>query len=132
MKRLKDHPKAKPQRAAPKRRRAVPAVALTFSPTRIRELIDEATVDCHDDDEARMGFLSAIEEALVLPFETELLGAPAQVTAVEENEADDLVAVCRRGTYTQRVLLADLPLPSPPPNGAEWIVAWRRWRGEKD
>lgn len=77
-----------------------------------------------------MGFLASIEDALALPFETGVLGATVQVTAVEENEAEDLVAVCRRGKHTQRIPLANLPLPSPPPAGAEWIVAWRHWHNK--
>jgi len=43
---------------------------------------------------------------------------------------DDIVAVCRRGGERQAVRLLDLPLPSPPPAGSEWIAAYRHWSGE--
>jgi len=128
MKRPKSPPKSTSKQAATAQRGA-PAAGPTVSATRLRELIEEATVDCHDEDEARMGFLASIEDALALPFETEVFGAPVEVTAVEENEAEELVAVCRRGKHVQRIPLADLLLSSPPPAGAEWIAAWRHWRG---
>jgi hypothetical protein len=38
-----------------------------------------------------------------------------------------MVAICARGAKRQRVRLADLPLPTPPPAGAEWIAAYRKW-----
>ena len=28
---------------------------------------------------------------------------------------------------TQRIPILDLPLPTPPPEGAQWIEAYRRW-----
>jgi len=44
-----------------------------------------------------------------------------------------LEAVCERGGERQRIGLANLPLPSPPPSGAEWIAAYRHWtRGQWD
>jgi len=36
-------------------------------------------------------------------------------------------AVCERSGEQQRIDLIDLPLPSPPPSGVEWIAAYRRW-----
>src|SRR4051812_30653371 len=95
--------KSPPKITAKRTARAQPGVGPTLSAARLRELIEEATVDCHDEDEGRMGFLASIVDALALPFETEVLGAPAQITAVEENEAEELVAVCRRGKHIQRI-----------------------------
>jgi len=37
------------------------------------------------------------------------------------------VAVCRRGEESQSIDLRDLSLPTPPPEGVEWIHAYRRW-----
>jgi hypothetical protein len=41
--------------------------------------------------------------------------------------AGEIVAVVRRGAKRQRIPILDLPLPKPPPAGAEWIEAYRRW-----
>lgn len=86
----------------------------------------EATVDCYDEEEQRAGFFNRIEEGLGLPFETLILGAPVVVESVEQKE-HCIVAICKRGTERQAVSLLDLPMPSPPPRGAEWIEAYRHW-----
>jgi hypothetical protein len=68
-----------------------------------------------------------LEEHLVLPFETEVLGVTVRVERVDLNQSDEIVAVCRRGRHRQRIPILNLPLPSPPPRGWEWIEAYRRW-----
>jgi hypothetical protein len=40
---------------------------------------------------------------------------------------EQIVAVCVRGKSRQGVPILDLPMPDPPPAGAEWIDAFRRW-----
>ena len=50
------------------------------------------------------------------------------VESIDITEDDQLAAVCRKGNARQRISLADLPLPSTLPEGAEWIVAYRYWR----
>ena len=87
----------------------------------------EATTDCYNDSEQAVGWFTVIEERLWFPFETLLLGIPVTVLRVDMDRNDGIVAVCRRGKYRQAVPILDLPLPSPPPAGAEWIEAYRRW-----
>ncbi len=98
---------------------------------RLNKLVEEATVDCHDETEQVMGLLTMIEDNLGLPFETSVLGVPVTVERVHVTARDDIVAVCRRGGARQPVRLRDLPLPSPPPAGSEWIEAYRHWSGER-
>lgn len=93
------------------------------------KLIEQAIVDAHDESEQAMGFHNLIEENLALPFETDVLGVRVTVENVELAERDDLAAICVRGGKRQRIRLLDLPLPSPPPEGHEWIEAYRRWAG---
>jgi hypothetical protein len=95
-------------------------------------LIEEATVDAHDESEQRVGFLTMLEEQLACPFTTDILGVPIRVERVNLNDADEIVAVCRRGRQRQMIPLFNLPLPSPPPVGWEWIEAYRHWvRGNR-
>ena len=47
---------------------------------------------------------------------------------IDMTEDDEIVAVCKRGGKRQRVSILDLPLPAPPPKGAEWIAAYHYWR----
>jgi hypothetical protein len=67
-----------------------------------------------------------VEENLVFPFETAVLGVTVTVTGVTHT-SHGLVADCARGRHGQAIHVLDLPLPDPPPAGAEWISAYRRW-----
>ncbi len=96
---------------------------------RLEELVEEAIVDAYTEDEQRVGFLTMIQDNLDLPFETEVLGVPVQVTDVDMNDADEIVALCKRGAQVQRIPVVDLPLPKPPPEGFEWIEAYRYYQG---
>lgn len=68
-----------------------------------------------------------IEEHLKVPFETEVLGVPVKVTAVDITEDGLVVAVCQRKGSRQRLPILELPLPNPQPAGSEWIEAYRHW-----
>jgi hypothetical protein len=37
--------------------------------------------------------------------------------------------MCSRDGHKQAIPILDMALPTPPPDGAEWIEAYRRWRG---
>jgi hypothetical protein len=55
------------------------------------------------------------------------------VIAIEMDDDGGLEVVCEHAGERQSIRLTDLPLPSPPPSGAEWIAAYRRWvRGRWD
>jgi hypothetical protein len=91
------------------------------------KLIEEATVDCHDESEQIVGFYTMLEESLDLPFETQALGVKVTVESLDLTDAEEIVAVCRRGQARQVIPLLHLPLPTSPVRGAEWIEAYRRW-----
>jgi hypothetical protein len=94
---------------------------------KLRNLIEEATVDAYNDSEQRVGFLTMIQQHLELPFKTHVLGVEVLVEHVDMTASEELVAVCRNGRTRQRIALLDLPLPSPLPRGVEWIEAYRHW-----
>lgn len=93
------------------------------------KLIEEATVDAHDESEQIMGFFTTIQDDLPTPFETDVLGVRVVVEGVELTDREEIVAVCTREGRKQRISILDLPLPSPPPEGCDWIEAYRRWAG---
>ena len=97
------------------------------SKARLDELVEAAIVDCYDESEQATGLYTMIEEHLALPFETTVLGVRVTVERVDLTQREEIVAVCRREAVRQPVPLLDLPLPSPPPAGAEWIEAYRHW-----
>ena len=99
----------------------------SMSQRRLAALVEEATVDCCNESEAICGFYTMIEDHLVVPFATAVLGVDVEVARVELTRREEIVAVCMHGKERQRIPLCDLPLPSPPPAGAEWIEAYRHW-----
>jgi hypothetical protein len=94
----------------------------------LEAMIEEATVDAYNDDEQLTGLFTMIEERLAVPFTTTVLGVEVTVKKVDLT-ADTIVAVCVRGRHRQRIDLLNLPLPTAPPDGAEWIDAYRHWAG---
>ena len=90
-------------------------------------LIAEATVDCYNDSECVTGFYTMLEDHLVVPFQTVVLEVDVTVMGVDLTDDEQIVAVCTRGRSKQRIPILDLPLPTPLPEGVEWIEAYRRW-----
>jgi hypothetical protein len=80
------------------------------------------------DEEQVGGFCCLIDENLATPFDTKLLGVIVSVRKVDMTDGSDIVAVCQRGRERLRVPVLELPLPEPPPDGWEWIEAYRYWR----
>lgn len=98
-----------------------------LSAARLAEMIEEATVDAYDEAEWAMGWFTMFENYVALPFETEVLGVRVMVDEIDQRDDHRIVAVCRRGKERLAVGIVDLPLPSPTPEGAEWIEAYRTW-----
>ena len=92
-------------------------------------MIEEATVDAHGQSEQVTGWFTMIDENLEVPFDTIVLGIPVTVDRVDLSRGEQIVATCRRGRERQALSILDVPLPTPPPEGAEWIEAYRRWLG---
>lgn len=94
---------------------------------RLEKLIAEAVVDAYTEQEQAVGFLTMIQDRLVLPFSVNILGVEAVVEKVDMTRDGRIVAVCRRENVRQRIGILDLALPTPTPAGAEWIAAYRHW-----
>jgi hypothetical protein len=101
--------------------------SLGVSMRRLKQMIEEATVDCYNESEEVTGLFTMIDENLRLPFETLILGVLVVVERVDLNDSEEIVAICSRGLDRQSIPILELPLPSPPPEGAEWIEAYREW-----
>jgi hypothetical protein len=112
---------------SPKRKRSA-ASQPKLSRQRLEELVEEAIIDAYNESEQASGFFTMMEDNLRLPFETEVLGISVTVERVDITNDDHIVAVCVRSGKKQEVPILSLPLPSPPPEGWEWIAAYRYWR----
>jgi hypothetical protein len=94
---------------------------------KLDRLIEEALVDAYGEEEQRTAFCTMLEDHLAMPFKTEVLGVEVTVQRVDLTDDGQIVAVCARGRLRQAIPILALPLPDPPPPGAEWIQAYRRW-----
>ena len=94
----------------------------------LEALIEEATVDAYGEEEQATSFYTVLEEHLPLPFDTVVLGVDVTVEKLDLTDRnDDIVVVCKRGRERQKLSILDLPLPDPPPEGWQWIEAYRYW-----
>lgn len=100
--------------------------------SRLDALIEELTVDAHDDEEQLSGFLVGVEGML-------RRGEPAQIIGVEVNVAGvdvgpdartGLIARITRDGKTYEVALADLTF-APGSELGLVVAAYRRWQGRK-
>jgi hypothetical protein len=114
---------AKPRRVAPRKPK--------ITPDQLTGMIEVATVDADDESEQATGWFTMFEEHLELPFETEVLGVQVKVARIDMRADNRIVALCTRGKVRQAIDVADLPLPTPAPEGSEWIVAYARWLGSR-
>jgi calcium binding protein len=108
---------------ANKKRKAMPVDV-----TRLEAMAEEATVDAYGESEQICGWACMLEEHIVVPFETTVLGEAVTVEAIEHRGDTRIVAICKRGRSRQAIDILELPLRSPPPTGTEWIEAYRHWR----
>lgn len=89
-------------------------------------LIEEATVDCHDDEECLTGFSTMIDDNLEFPFPAKVIGENVTVTeTIEEN--NQIKAVCERAGKKYEVDIIDLKYDYSIVKGSEWIEAYREW-----
>jgi hypothetical protein len=112
---------------SPGRAHKVRSLRQRLGTRRLTALVEEAIVDAYGESEQRVGCLTMLEEHLTCPFTTAIVGVPVRVERVDLNDADEIVAICRRGRERQIIPILNLPLPSPPPAGWEWIEAYRHW-----
>ncbi len=98
---------------------------------RLQTLIQEATVDCYDEEEQQVGLLTMIEENVVCPFRARVIGEEVELTGFEPpKQGTGLFALCQRAGRTYRVDVTSLEWIDPKPEGFEWIeayLAWREW-----
>lgn len=98
------------------------------SKAKLKDMIEDAIVDAYTEQEQTVGFLTMLQEHLAMPFSTSVLGVDVVVEKIDITREGHIVAVCRRDKIRQRIGILDLPLPTPPPSGAEWITAFYQWR----
>jgi hypothetical protein len=96
---------------------------------RLRELIEEATVDCYNESEEHMGLMNMIEENVICPFNAKVIGEEVEVVELRAPEAGyGLDAVCRYKDKDYKIDVNSLEWIKQKPEGYEWIEAYHLWR----
>jgi hypothetical protein len=93
-------------------------------------LIEELTVDAHDDEEQLSGFLSGAVDALVVGEIAAVAGVEVRIVAVDcgPDARRGLIAVCERDGRRFELSLADITLDESSELG-QIVAAYRRWLG---
>ena len=93
-------------------------------------LIEEITVDCHNEDEELSGFFAYLEEVLEQTVEATVMGVPVTLVGVDcpDGPLRGLVANCQRDGDDYQISLLDVVMP----RGTEVsrvLAAYRHWAG---
>ncbi len=99
-----------------------------YDEKKLDKLIEEATVDCYNDYEARSGFGATLEDELTVPFRETVLGEDVVVNKVKD-EGDRIVAVIRKNKELHKAGILDLKNVEPAKH-ALWIEAYRKFLRE--
>ena len=97
---------------------------------RLEALLEQATVDCYDEEEAFYGVLSTLDYSLNFPLQAEVLGEQVEVIGLDDRRSSlrkGIVARVRKGGREYSVGLADLNFIAPDPVSAEWLAMYRYW-----
>ena len=100
---------------------------------RLRDLLEEATADCHDEEEEFTGiFYTLAEGGLNLPLEARALGDLVKVVDLDGASSSlrrGIVALVRKGDREYSLALAELEFVDPDPASAEWLEVYQYWLG---
>lgn len=98
---------------------------------RLRDLLWDATVDCHDEDEQFWGlFYTLAEEGLSFPLKARAMGNLVEVVDLDGKSSSlrrGITALVRRGDREYTVALAELEFVDADPTSAEWLEVYRYW-----
>ena len=96
----------------------------------VRDALEDATVDAHDEDEQHSGLLTLIQEELQFPFCAKVLGDDVEIVDMEWPEDDEygLDLVCDRNGQRHRVEARSVDLPKTPPEGHLYLAAYLMWK----
>ncbi len=103
-----------------------------MSPTRqadpeLDNLIDEITVDCHDEDEQLSGFEATFDEDASFPCPGTVIDEEVEVLHIGQgNGRHELIATCQRNGRCYEISLLDINLDADPAT-SRLLAAYHRW-----
>ena len=100
---------------------------------RLQELLEQAVVDCYDEEEEFGGMLCTLEDNLSFPLQAEAMGEPVEVIGLDGRRSSlrrGIVARVRKGDKEYTVGLSELAIIDPDPDSADWLAMYRHWADE--
>lgn len=97
---------------------------------RLEALLEEATIDCYDEEEEFAGVLISVDENVHWPLPAELAGTSVEVLGLDESSSSTrrgIVARIRRGGKEYTAALADLTFDDVDETSGEWLAMFRWW-----
>lgn len=94
---------------------------------RLGALIEEALVDCYNEEEQHGAFLVTLEDHIACPVRALVVGEEVTLVGFDREGMGEIAAKCRRGDRTYRINVTALEWPGALPPGAEWLEAYRAW-----
>jgi hypothetical protein len=102
---------------------------------RLEALLEEAIIDCYDEEEQFTGVLITLDESLQFPLQAKVLGQVVEVIGLDQARSSlrrGILATVRTGDQESRFPLLELEFINPDPTSAEWLAMYRYWLGEVD
>jgi len=100
---------------------------------RLEELLEEAMVDCYDEEEMFWGVFYTLDDNLSYPLQAQALGEPVTLVGLDGSRSGlrrGVMARVRKGDREYTVALAELEILNPDPVSTEWLAAYRYRLGE--
>ncbi|HUD44552.1 MAG TPA: calcium-binding protein [Patescibacteria group bacterium] len=101
-------------------------VKRSLTDDQLEALIEEATVDTYDEYEARVGFLTMIQDNVTVPFQATLNGEAVTVSGIDGNDRV-IKALIKENSKSIPVDILDLEINTSLVSRSEWIVAYYKW-----
>ena len=97
---------------------------------RLQELLEEAIVDCYDEEEEFMGVLISVDENANWPLPAQLTGIPVEVLGLDESASSlrrGIQARIQRQGKEYRASLSDLTFGDMDESSTEWLAMYHWW-----
>ena len=95
---------------------------------RLEALLEEATVDCYNEEEQFWGVLYTLDSRLSFPLQARVLGETVTLVGLNDGRSGlrrGVMARVRKGDQEYTVALSELEILDPDPVSAEWLAAYR-------
>lgn len=96
-------------------------------------MLEEATVDCHDEEEAFDGVFYALDDAFEFPFDALVLGRPAKIVGVDGKKSSlhgGIMMEAQIDGNAQTVAISMIDVADKKSKNEKWIE-FAKWWGRK-